>query len=202
VSAARERELRLEAARSKVHDYLYDRRENGVTVRELGRRAGIGENAMLKLLKEHGYDPKKQRRDDAMGRERRPPMGTDFQALVRNFHEAHGGRVRDVPKEPGVAERQLRHRLIAEEATEVLDALRIGTLAEVAHETVDLIYVLCGAAVAFGIDLAPIFEEIHRANLAKVQGGRIVSTNGKIQKPPGWTPPDVAAVLRKQGWKP
>lgn len=49
-----------------------------------------------------------------------------------------------------------------------------------------------------GIDLGPVFEEVHRANMAKVGGP--TRADGKILKPEGWTPPDVAGVLRRQGW--
>lgn len=52
-------------------------------------------------------------------------------------------------------------------------------------------------ALEFGVDMGPIEDEVHRANLAKA-GGPVV--NGKIMKPPGWTPPDIAGELKKQGW--
>lgn len=56
-----------------------------------------------------------------------------------------------------------------------------------------------GFAVLFGIDLEPVFREVHTSNMAK-KGGPIVE--GKRLKPAGWTAPDVAGVLHAQGWQP
>jgi predicted HAD superfamily Cof-like phosphohydrolase len=64
----------------------------------------------------------------------------------------------------------------------------------------DLDYVVEGTRLEFGIDGAPIAAEVHRANMTK-KGGPI-APNGKRLKPPGWTPPDIAGELRKQGWEP
>lgn len=63
----------------------------------------------------------------------------------------------------------------------------------------DLDYVVEGARIAFGIDGGPVMDEVHRANLAKLGGPR--REDGKLEKPPGWMPPNIAAVLRAQGWK-
>jgi predicted HAD superfamily Cof-like phosphohydrolase len=61
----------------------------------------------------------------------------------------------------------------------------------------DLDYVVEGTRLEFGIDGEPIAAEVHRANMAKTEGP--VAPDGKRLKPPGWTPPDIAGVLRKQG---
>jgi predicted HAD superfamily Cof-like phosphohydrolase len=57
----------------------------------------------------------------------------------------------------------------------------------------DVIYVICGTAVEFGIDLAPFFAEVHRTNMAK-EGGA-TRADGKILKPEGWQPPRIAEML-------
>lgn len=62
----------------------------------------------------------------------------------------------------------------------------------------DLMYVIVGAALRWGVDLGPLFAEVHRANMAKAGGP--VREDGKRLKPPGWTPPDIEGELRKQGW--
>lgn len=56
-----------------------------------------------------------------------------------------------------------------------------------------------GFAVLFGIDLEPVFQEVHSANLRKGDGPIV---DGKRRKPEGWAPPDVVGVLRNQGWTP
>lgn len=61
-------------------------------------------------------------------------------------------------------------------------------------------YITEGSAICFGVDMKPIAREIHRANLAKRDGGTM-RADGKIIKPPGWKPPDIAKLLRQQGWQ-
>jgi predicted HAD superfamily Cof-like phosphohydrolase len=77
------------------------------------------------------------------------------------------------------------------------DNLNGAHLPDVADGLVDLMYIATGTAQACGIDLDPVLDAVHAANMAKVNGPVV---NGKLGKPPGWTPPDVAAVLRAQGW--
>ena len=72
-------------------------------------------------------------------------------------------------------------------------------LPELADACADLDYVNAGVRVAFGIDGGPIAKLVHDANMAK-RGGPKREGDGKRMKPPGWTPPDIAAELRRQGW--
>jgi predicted HAD superfamily Cof-like phosphohydrolase len=57
-----------------------------------------------------------------------------------------------------------------------------------------------GFAVLFGIDLEPVFQEVHKSNMAKKDGP--IDETGKRGKPEGWVGPDVIGVLRAQGWQP
>jgi hypothetical protein len=50
-----------------------------------------------------------------------------------------------------------------------------------------------------GVKLWPVFQEIHRANMAKMEGGIIRSEGGKILKPEGWAPANIKGVLQAQG---
>lgn len=121
----------------------------------------------------------------------------------------------------------LAMRLITEETAEVLAAAAEGRLDDVADNLVDLIYVALGAAAMFGIDLPRVWDAVHGANMAKLapceiggpghekhpsdhtegdtcsacRGTGLVATldaGGKVMKPAGWRPPDVALVLAKQ----
>lgn len=56
-----------------------------------------------------------------------------------------------------------------------------------------------GFAVLFGIDLEPVFHEVHSANMRKKDGPIV---NQKKMKPDGWIGPDIEGVLRSQGWRP
>lgn len=138
------------------------------------------------------------------------------QASVVEFHAKFGQPIGDLPKfsRPG-----LRAHLIMEEAIEAVAAI-VGeeeavwcavqefqkredknqkpSMAEAADGLCDLIYVALGAAVEFGIDLAPLFEEVHRSNLTKTPG--VAREDGKILKGPDFEPPRIAELLMEQGW--
>jgi predicted HAD superfamily Cof-like phosphohydrolase len=76
-------------------------------------------------------------------------------------------------------------------------------LAKIADDLGDIDYVVEGTRLEFGIDGASVAAEIHRANMSKRwDDGRFHSENGKVVKSPFWTPPDIDAVLLRQGWNP
>jgi predicted HAD superfamily Cof-like phosphohydrolase len=135
---------------------------------------------------------------------------------VREFRKLFGLTFGDTP---AIREPELQARMLLEECFEVVDGLLGGyhaeqtiedavsawkqtpgeppSLPEVADGLVDLMYIATGTAQACGIDLDPVLDAVHAANMAKVNGPIV---NGKQLKPPGWTPPDIEAVLRAQGW--
>ena len=122
---------------------------------------------------------------------------TDYQRLVREWHEAKGVAVADSLEFPSEALAELRARLIMEEAGEAMDALLArGSLSEIAKELADLLYVTFGTAVSLGIDLGPVFEEVHKSNMTKDAANR--RADGKILKGPNYVPPDVVSVLMRQ----
>jgi predicted HAD superfamily Cof-like phosphohydrolase len=94
---------------------------------------------------------------------------------------------------PAIRRPELRARLIREEAREAADAIEAGDLAAAIKELCDVIYVAYGAAVEFGVDLGPFWEEVHESNLAKVAGP--VREDGKVLKPRGWRPPNIKRRL-------
>ncbi len=63
----------------------------------------------------------------------------------------------------------------------------------VADGIADSIYVLVGAALAFGIPLDRVWSEVQRANMAKLGGTR--REDGKILKPEGWQPPRIHEAI-------
>lgn len=87
---------------------------------------------------------------------------------VRNFMQAAGQDIpakiqHDLPE----ATRELRRRLIVEEAREVEDAIEANNLEEIADGLADLIYVAVGTALAYGIPLDRVWTEVQRSNMAK-----------------------------------
>lgn len=120
----------------------------------------------------------------------------------------------------------LRARLMLEELGETISSMADGGIVKAADGLADLAYVTVGSAVAFGIPLPEVWEEVHRTNMAKFPlctrcSGTgvirdssppqwvidhcyacdrtgyqcILDKDGKVIKPEGWRPPDIAAIL-------
>jgi predicted HAD superfamily Cof-like phosphohydrolase len=109
------------------------------------------------------------------------------------FHRKFGLPVRERPSWPDEATLHMRTSLISEELAELTKALNDRDINEMADALADLIYVCIGAAVTMGIDLREVWKEVQRSNMAKDGGPR--RADGKILKPPGWVPPDIATAL-------
>lgn len=128
-----------------------------------------------------------------------------FQALVRDFHRKMD---QPYPNDPTLVgfRTGLRVKLILEEAREFAEAAGFTAdghveptdeapdWPEMIDALCDLLYVTFGAAVEMGVDIEPFFREVHRTNMEKA-GGPIRATDGKVLKPKGWKPPDIAAML-------
>ncbi|MFF2099947.1 MazG nucleotide pyrophosphohydrolase domain-containing protein [Streptomyces sp. NPDC058202] len=123
-------------------------------------------------------------------------------SLVREFHRAFGLHTGSIPTEvsPGLAAH--RGELLAEEAAEVAEVSVEGPLDRLAHELADVVYVAYGTALVHGIDLDAVIAEIHRANMTKIgPDGQVARrADGKVLKGAHYRAPDVAEVLRRQGW--
>jgi predicted HAD superfamily Cof-like phosphohydrolase len=139
-------------------------------------------------------------------------MSTDWVADLIEWENAVEARYRATPG-PFKAKERLRIKLLAEEYRETIEAiLKLHAtaamadgptplpyhLGAVADGLADLIYVAIGTAVNFGIDLRPVWDAVHAANLAKVAGGVIRRADGKTMKPPGWKHPDIAEIVAAQ----
>jgi predicted HAD superfamily Cof-like phosphohydrolase len=119
-----------------------------------------------------------------------------FYTDVKDFHIAFGQRVGETPELPDSLERTLRMRLLAEEMYEYTLAETENDLVEVADALADIVYIACGTAVSYGIPLDTIFKEVHRSNMAKLVDGKVLRReDGKIQKPEGWTAPNIKSIL-------
>lgn len=93
-----------------------------------------------------------------------------------------------------------RMALINEETAELYVAMHMNDLINIADGLADLLYVVLGTAVEYGIDIEPIFNEVHRSNMSKVGG--IKREDGKLLKPSTYSPPDIESCLnaQKQGY--
>lgn len=118
---------------------------------------------------------------------------------VAEFHLACGVPISGTLAIPSLDIVDMRIRLIEEEVNaELIPALKNGDLVGIADGIADAIYVLAGAALAYGIPLEAVWDTVQRANMAKVDpvtGQVRRREDGKILKPEGWKPPDIAGVL-------
>ncbi|HQV12175.1 MAG TPA: MazG nucleotide pyrophosphohydrolase domain-containing protein [Nitrospira sp.] len=118
------------------------------------------------------------------------------QDMVAEFHRKFDIPVGEKPAIPPDTTRQLRVRLIQEEFAELQEAMTAQDLPAVAKELADLLYVVYGTAVSYGVDMDPVFREVHRSNLSKVGGHK--REDGKWVKPPTYSPADVKPLLARQ----
>lgn len=138
------------------------------------------------------------------------------------------------PEIPALEVRKLRAKLILEEALETIKALGFivnrhmdliethePDLIGIADGLADLHYVgYCGTGAACGIDMEPVFNEVHRSNMSKMwtqedlkrqkalyptgvvedYGGGLyrILVDGKVIKSPSYSPANIAAELAKQ----
>ena len=95
---------------------------------------------------------------------------SDEQSMVTAFHRAFDIVIGTLPVVPDAATCALRMRLIQEECDELREALAQRDVEAVAKELADVLYVVYGTAVSCGIDMTPVFQEVHRSNMSKVGG--------------------------------
>ncbi len=94
---------------------------------------------------------------------------------------------------------ELRHRLMAEENEEYLEAAKNGDLVEVADALGDMLYILCGTILKHGLQdkIEEVFQEIQRSNMSKLDenGQPIYREDGKVMKSDLYFKPNIKAIL-------
>jgi predicted HAD superfamily Cof-like phosphohydrolase len=118
--------------------------------------------------------------------------------LLREFHAAFDLPVASVPTldvPPELA--KCRADLLLEEMAELDTALGARDLVGVADALGDLVYVLYGTALTFGINLDAVMAEVHRSNMTKLDehGRPVVGPDGKVLKGPDYRAPEIAQAL-------
>src|SRR5574341_178351 len=121
---------------------------------------------------------------------------SDEQAMVEAFHRAFDILVHPSPTVVDERTRDLRIKLIKEEFEELKEALAQGDLESISKEMADLLYVVYGTAVSYGIDMDPVFREVHRSNMSKVGGYK--REDGKWVKPASYSPACIEPILAEQ----
>ena len=112
----------------------------------------------------------------------------------------------DIPKldSPDIGSEELielRIKLLREEVEEYAEAARTGDLVEVLDALADIGYILAGTIINHGMQniYDDAFDEVHRSNMAKLVDGKVLRReDGKVMKPQGWTPPQLAQFVTKE----
>jgi predicted HAD superfamily Cof-like phosphohydrolase len=120
----------------------------------------------------------------------------DLQGKVRDFHLKFNFTANPVNEKPtlipiGLAMKRLK--FLQKEIDELEEAEQLGDLVKIADALGDILYFVYGNAVAYGIPIIPIFNEIHRSNMTK---NPCLDKDGKAIKGLDYSPPDIEKALR------
>lgn len=125
---------------------------------------------------------------------------TSFEDMVKEFHVKYGHLITGSPTtEIPEQVKTLRIKLIEEEWMELNKGIIEGNLEEIADGGADLIYVIVGTMISYGIPIDRIFREVHRSNMTKTA---VKATDGekygtKTPKGPNYKAPDIAGILHE-----
>ncbi len=119
---------------------------------------------------------------------------------VAAFHNAFGVGMAKIPTAHISEEiNTLRHKLMAEENTEYLEAANANDLVEVADALGDMLYILCGTILTHGMRhiIEEVFDEIQQSNMSKLgaDGKPIYREDGKVMKGPQYRKPNLKQFL-------
>lgn len=122
-----------------------------------------------------------------------------MQEQLLEWFTKFGVDIKNSPDIPDADTKKLRIRLIEEEVGELITAINEDNLVEVADGIADSLYVLIGCAVAYGLDIEPLFNEVHRSNMTKLWPDGTVHRNehGKVIKPPQFSRPNLSSIIER-----
>lgn len=92
---------------------------------------------------------------------------------------------------------ELYMELITEEFQELVQAYFDKDIVEIADACADLKWVIEGLEHTLNIPQQQVWDEVARSNLQKISSdGKVLKrADGKVQKPEGWTPPDIKSIF-------
>lgn len=122
----------------------------------------------------------------------------DYAGCLREFHEKFDVPVRNEPFIPDAKDCLRRLTLMMSELGEFGDAIREKDLLKILDAAVDTLVVVFGTCIEFGLPIDEAFLMVHQEeNMTKVwPDGKVhKDAGGKILKPPGHKPADLAKLL-------
>ena len=117
------------------------------------------------------------------------------QHMVKEFHESFDSVINNKPIIVDVETYLLRMSLMDEELDELKTAMDMQNIVEIADGLADLLYVVYGTAVSYGLDMEPIFKEVHRSNMTKVGGHK--REDGRWIRPPTYSPKNLNPLIEE-----
>ena len=119
---------------------------------------------------------------------------------VKDFMDVFRQEVKTKAEFPDINTSALRLKLIKEEYKELVESMEQQDLIGVADALTDLLYVVYGAGLAFGINLDECFDEVHRSNMSKLDsnGNPIYREDGKVMKGPNFFEPNLEKIIRNE----
>lgn len=121
-------------------------------------------------------------------------MMIDYLSMVKEFHKTFHCYYNEIPILAPSDKSLGRIRLILEELSELSEAMDNNNLVEIADSIADLLYVVFGTALAYGLPMDKIFQQVHESNMSKV-GGHFEGI--KFIKPSTYRPVDLSWLLEK-----
>lgn len=95
--------------------------------------------------------------------------------------------------------------LVKNKSDELVISMIKGDLVGVADGLADVLYVVFGTAIAYGIDIQEVFDEVHRSNLSKTVWSEELQRYtiekdefGKGIKPPTYSPAAIEPIIQRQ----
>lgn len=116
---------------------------------------------------------------------------------IKEFHQKFNHPCPTIPTFPDQNLLNLRVELIREEFEELKESALKNDFVGIADALGDLLVVTYGAAIAFGLPIDKIFEEIHSSNMSKLgaDGLPIYRDDGKILKGPNYRAPNLMEII-------
>ena len=102
--------------------------------------------------------------------------------------------------EPNLKQYGLYVKLIEEETKELAEAIASNDPVEQLDALIDILVVTIGAIHSMGADAEGAWKEVMKTNFAKIdkETGKVRKReDGKVLKPVGWEPPNLAPFVKK-----
>ena len=119
--------------------------------------------------------------------------------MVHDFHRIYNAHIGKTAEFPDKETRDLRISLMNEEFNEFLLAEEQDDYIGVCDALADMLEIIYGTAVSYGMPIDKVFAEVHASNWSKLDadGNPIYREDGKVLKGPNYFKPDIARIVKE-----